>query len=346
MSELIQVLRKFRVWLWVLAIQGVAVLLLRVSIGSSVSGGMKGYVWGGGEQFLAGLFELMSGGGGFLKYFPILSAVALLITLGVWWISLGGVIAALRQSSSLSSLAAVGLRSAGGLIGVTLWHIPIRLVLVVLPFVALSKAFEHGIPLPFLLVILALLCFCSFTLDLARCRVVFALQSGWHPRATISAFRDACRRPRVFAKSALWGALQWAALIAIAWATLNHAGTGSLTLWARCLAVAGTLFGLCRLAVAVNAWSPGSEGFPGSPEVSTQAFQKPEEESEDAVDPSSEAEPEPDSFPEPDAYGDQNEPIEASSETPGAPSPRDSSPSNPTEDTTEPRDGSQPETEK
>ena len=342
MSELIQVLRKVGVWLWVLAIQGIAVFLLGKSIGSSVSGGMKGYVWGGGEQFLAGFFELMFGGGGFLGFMPILATAALLITLVVWWISLGGVIAALRQSSSLSSLAAIGLRSAGGLLGVTLWHIPIRLVLVVLPFVVLRKTFEEGIPLPFLLIVLALLCFCSFTLDLARCRVVLTGQSGWHPRSTLGAFRDACRWPGAFAKSALWGALQWSALIAIAWATLNHAGTGSLTLWARGLAVAGTLFGLSRIAVAVNAWSKeakalsegepagASESVEGTPPSSVLA-------SEPAAndDPSAAADPVTDSEPEP-APEEPDDP--EASDTPSL--------NNSNEDTTEPSQGSEPETEK
>ncbi len=277
MSAFFNVLRKPVVWLWVLVLQWVSVWILSESIRLSVAGGLKGHAWTGGERILPGLFELIMDGGGFMGFVTVLMPALLVVTLLLWIFSLGGVIAGLRESASISSLAAIGLRSAGGVIGVSLWHLPIRLILVVLPFMMARKAFEDGIPLPLLLLILALLCFCSFTLDLARCRVVLWRQSGWHPRTTLAAISDAWRHPGTFGRSALWATLQWFALVAMAWATLNHAGTDSLTLWVRGLAVAGTLFGLSRLAVAVEA----SSQAPGEFDARSEAPMEPDDESAD-----------------------------------------------------------------
>lgn len=137
-------------------------------------------------------------------------------------------------------------RSLGGAIATTLWHLALRLALLLVvgaSVAALPRAVAAGSMLAVLLV-------CGAALDVARVQVVAHGAAGPSIRTALAAFVRVLERPRDLAVLAGLHLAQWALAGAVLAITLRTGGTAP---WAaRGLALAGTALAAIRLAVALG----------------------------------------------------------------------------------------------
>ena len=258
MSALKRVLQAPSTIVWVLLFQLVPTWMLGRFTRSGVNASLGGNALESPERMLASTFELFgtqSGLGGTLGAALVL---LLVVTLVLWMVALGGVVGRLHGPLTAADMAGLGMARLPGLVSASAWHLVIRALLVFVPFVVARRALEGGAQSAALLLCFLLLGFSTCALDFARCRVVTAGQPGRHPRTILGSLKDPLRRPGALFASIFWGTLQWVCLLIMPWWTLNHLSDGNPIWVVRGLAVAAVVFGLTRLAVAVEA---GAEDF-------------------------------------------------------------------------------------
>ncbi len=179
---------------------------------------------------------------------------SLVISLVIWILISPTVITRLATAGQAPATLPSAGRHLPAVLAVTLWHLVPRAILLAIVGAATKTLMPHGNwGLAGLALTAVTLAFCTCALDLARCHVVLHGARRWHYSTALRAFGEASRRPRVLLPSMVWSFAQWGCTIAMLVIAINAAGAGS-TIWVvRALAVLGILFGLTRIAVAVEA---------------------------------------------------------------------------------------------
>ena len=241
-------------------VAGVAALhlLLAAAVGvsarSAIGASMHPYALADNSRLWAAFQELLGASPGLVKPIHHLIAGSAAIGLVFWTLLAAGILHRLRAPAPLPRLAAAAVRGLPGVLAVTLWHLPLRAALVAAAGAAAAPLLGAGFWGPAgILIVAAAFAFCTCALDLARCDVVLHGARRLHPKTAWRGFVHAARRPAVLARSMLLSFGQWgctAAVLAAAVAGLN----GGPAIWlARALAILALVFGLTRVAVAVDA---------------------------------------------------------------------------------------------
>ncbi len=240
------------------AVVAVLHLLLAGTVGSAtrsaLGASMEPYALADNSQLWAAILELLGTSPGLLQPIGHLIAGSAVVALAFWTLLAAGILHRLRGPSALPALAAAAVRGLPGVLAVTLWHLLLRAVLLAAFGAATAALFGAGLwGLAGLAVTALALVFCTCALDLARCDVVLHGARRFHPQTAWRGFLQAARRPAVLARSALLSFGQWACVGGILLAAFAGLHGGPAIWIARALAITGIVFGLARLAVAVEA---------------------------------------------------------------------------------------------
>ena len=177
-----------------------------------------------------------------------------------------GVLRRLHGPATLAELAAATVRGFPGVLVVTLWHLVPRAVLLAAAG-ALTRQLlgAQAWGLLGIALTVAAVAYATCALDLARAAVVLHGAARFHPRTAIRGYLRAARRPGVLLPSMLFSAGQWAAVAAIVGVAVAGAGSGWAIWLARALSVLAVVFGLARMAVAVEAGPEQLQRPPAEP---------------------------------------------------------------------------------
>ncbi len=233
-------------------------LLLAGTVGSAtrsaVGARMEPWALADNSQLWAAILEMLGTSPGLLAPVRHLIIGSAVITLAFWTLLAAGVLHRLRGPASLPVLAAAAVRGLPGVLAVTLWHLLLRAVLLAVAGGLAAALFDAGAwGLAGLAATAVVLAFCTCALDLARCDVVLHGARRFHPQAAWRGFLHAAGRPPVLFRSMLASLGQWACAGGILLAAVAGLHGGEAIWLARTLAVCGIVFGLTRLAVAVEA---------------------------------------------------------------------------------------------
>jgi len=143
-------------------------------------------------------------------------------------------------------VAARWARALGPSIAITLWHLTLRIAILLAVGMSVGPLPR---PLAFAVVVLAI-AICGAALDVARVQVVAFAAPGTTVRTALAAFLAVLRRPRALASLVGLHLLQWALAGSVLAITLRTAGSMP---WAgRGVALVGTALAVVRLAVALR----------------------------------------------------------------------------------------------
>ena len=224
---------------------------------NAIEGALGRYALPEGRSFLSGFIELMMDHPSLGPTHANITFTAMIGTLVVWWLILAGVLHHLREPGTGGRILSRGFAGLPRILVVSLWHWPLRLLLVGVP-IAIGRKLDMGSSASIGIVLgLIALFYCTSALDLARCQAVLYRSRPYRFGVAWSGFVQALRQPGFLVPSMLLGLAQWAAAVAaLGYGLGNLEASGSL--WTvRALAALAVVLGLARLSVAVGAGPPG-----------------------------------------------------------------------------------------
>ncbi len=235
------------------ALQLALAAVIGASTRSAVGASMRPYTLVDNDRLWFAVFELLGSSPGLLRPAVHMMAGSAVIGLLFWTLVAAGVLHRLRAPAPLPRLAAAAVRGVPGVVAVTLWHLPLRAVLLAIAGAAVSPLLTTPWGPAGLVTLILVLAFCTCALDLARCTVVLHGGRRFHPQSAWRGFAHAVRRPSVLASSAVLSLGQWACTLGLLSAAFGGLHGGPAIWLARGLAILGLILGLTRLAVAVEA---------------------------------------------------------------------------------------------
>lgn len=238
-----------------IAVVGAISLLLAWHVGGMVraagAAAMTDYAWPDDGHVMYAVLELFA-------THPGTAAVAArgLLAAGLLWIAVqallqGAMVRRLSGSASAADVAAAGVRFAPGVCVQTGWTLLVR----ALPLALVGLA-AGALPPLALALSLAVGAAGTVVADVARARVVLAGAHPFHPRTTLVALRTVFTRPRLLATATTIAIVQMLLPPLVFAAVFTDVGGGAAIWIGRALVLVGTVFGLWRIALAVEAVEP------------------------------------------------------------------------------------------
>ena len=232
--------------------------LVASTVGGALARGLEPYFIPENQNpFYAFLERLLSHPGIGATWWQLMSFSSL-FSLLLWTALAGGILYRLDRPAPARRVAARTVHFLPAMFAVTLWHLIPRLVLLGCGGALTGALMKHASPgaWPAATLTLLLLFYATCALDLARASIVVGSARPYAWRTAWRGFTTALARPKVLAASMVFSLAQ--GLTTVTLVLLAVAGfAADYGPWpARLVSALGIVFGLARMAVAVEAASP------------------------------------------------------------------------------------------